>query len=362
MYLPLQSPLKPSPWGENIIDADVEKSPCAGRNNHTKTFVGSEDCLYLNIFTKTLCPKKPQAVMVYIHGGGHCSGSSTLNSYSPDYILLADVVVVTFNYRIGPLGFLTLQDKSLNVPGNAGMKDQQLAMKFVRDNIHNFGGDPNNCTIFGHSSGATCVSLHCMVESSRGLFNKAIVMSGSPVANEALFSDKNYAFKLAKKLGFDGDNESDVLGFLEKANVLSMAEAQLTLIENEIDFPRPLPFGPCIEPYENDSSFMLKAPIDLLKSAWSNEIDVMIGGTSGEGMVSKSDFDEKNPDYESKIPMDIMLKVDDQKLKEYAARLKDFYTLSLSEFEAFQKVMSLKFCDCISFNRTFSLTETNSVG
>lgn len=145
--------------------------------------------------------------MVYIHGGGHFAGSSTLNTYSPDYILLSDVVVVTFNYRVGPLGFLSLKDKSLNVPGNAGMKDQQLAMKFVKDNIHHFGGDPNNCTLFGHSSGATCVGLHCIAESSCGLFDKAIIMSGSPVGYESVYSDENYPLKLAKKLGFDGEGD-----------------------------------------------------------------------------------------------------------------------------------------------------------
>lgn len=302
--------------------------------------VGSDDCLYLNIFTKNLSPKKPYAVMVYIHGGRHCYGSNSLNYFSPDYLLSADVVVVTINYRIGPLGFLTLKDKSLNVPGNAGMKDQQMAMKFVKNNIQQFGGDPNNCTLFGHSSGGTCVSLHCSVESSRGLFNRAIIMSGSTFASDASFSDKNYALKLAKKLGFDGDNDSDVLAFLEHANVLSMAEEQYTL--NAAGKYESLPFGPCIEPYDSDSSFMLESPIELLKNAWSRNIDVIIGGASGEGMCSKSHF-ENNPGYESMIPIDTQLKIDEQKLKIFAARAKELYlNLYQSEFEAYQKVQTLE--------------------
>lgn len=302
-----------------------------------KKFVGSDDCLYLNIFTKSLRPEKPQAVMVYIHGGGHATGSSALNSYSPDYLLLTDIVLVTINYRLGPLGFLTLQDESLNVPGNAGMKDQQLAMQFVRENIRNFGGDPNNCTLVGHSSGATCVSLHCLAEGSRGLFNRAIIMSGSPVATEGLCIDKDYALKLAEKLGFVGNNESDVLAFLERADAVEMAEAQYTVIENNKNMY--VPFGPCIEPYESDTSFMLKAPIELLKSAWSNDIDVMIGGTADEGKTSKSTF-ENDPGYESIIPFDLRPKVDHQQLKDFAARLKDFYlTRFASEFEAYQKVI-----------------------
>ncbi|KAJ6635997.1 Esterase B1 [Pseudolycoriella hygida] len=330
----LQSPLKPKPWGEEIIDAEKEQSPCAAKNSLTKTFIGSDDCLYLNIFTKNLNPEKLYGVMVYIHGGGHSSGSSTLDSYSPDYLLTTDVVIVTFNYRLGPLGFLTLKDETLNVPGNAGLKDQQLAMQFVKDNIQHFGGDPNNCTLFGHSSGATCVSLHCIVESSRGLFNKAIIMSGSPVASESLRTDDNFALKLAKKLGFDGENESDVLAFLEEANVLSMAEAQFSLIESDGSLYPPMPFGPCIEPYRSKDSFMLNAPIDLLKSAWSNSIDLMIGGTSSEGLCIQSQFDQN---YESIIPSEIKTTVNDEKLKDFATRLKDFYSsLSSTDLEAYE--------------------------
>lgn len=320
--------------------------PCAAKNVFTQTFVGSDDCLYLNIFTKTLTPEKPQAVMIYIHGGGHFSGSSSLDIYSPDYLLLSDVVVVTFNYRLGPLGFLSLKDKSLNVPGNAGLKDQQLAMKFVRQNIRNFGGDPNNCTLFGHSSGATCVSLHCMVESSRGLFDRAIIMSGSPVAQEAQFPNENYPLKLAEKLGFSGESETELLAFLNDVDVLRMAEVQHSLIQSNGSKFAPMPFGPCIEPYESDMAFMLKAPIDLLKSAWSNGIDVIIGGTSDEGLHCRPEF-ERNPNFKSIIPNELKLAVDEQKLENFAARLKAFYlSLFSSEFEAYQKVYNVKQTNC----------------
>lgn len=83
-------------------------------------------------------------MLFYIHGGGFYSGSGSTELLGPDFLLMADVVVVTINYRLGALGFLNLKDKELNVPGNAGLKDQLLAMKFVKSNIRNFGGDPNN--------------------------------------------------------------------------------------------------------------------------------------------------------------------------------------------------------------------------
>lgn len=343
IHLPLQTPQKPSPWYENIIEANEEKSPCAGRNNYIRKFVGSEDCLYLNIFTKNLRPDKPNAVMIYIHGGGHSTGSSALFAYSPDYIMMSDVVLVTFNYRTGPLGFLSLKDKSLNVPGNGGMKDQQLAMQFVKDNIHNFGGDPNNITLFGHSSGSTCVSLHCVAESSRGLFHKAIAMSGSPVCVEGLVRDKNWAFRLAKKLGFEGECENDILSFLENVDVIAMAEAQHTLIEDDEKSIVALAFGPCIEPYESDSTFMLNAPINLLKTAWSNDIDIMIGGTADEGLCNL----DTSLNYEAMIPMDIRLVIDDQKSKDLATRLKEFYVRSSSsESDGYLKVKSVVLPKC----------------
>lgn len=341
LNIPLQPPLKPSSWGDTVIDADKEKSPCAGRNNYMNKFIGSEDCLYLNIFTKNLKPAKPYAVMVYIHGGGYNSGACSLYAYSPDFILMSDIVLVTFNFRFGPLGFLSLKNKSLNVPGNAGLKDQQFAMKFVKDNIRHFGGDPNNITLFGHSTGGTCVSLHGTVESSRGLFHKAIVMSGSAVAKDGLVYDENWALRLANKLGFDGESEHELLSFLEQVDVLTMAEAQYKLIENnDVQFGK-LAFGPCIEPYESDSSFMLRPPIDLIRTAWSNDIDIMFGGTIDEGFTEKWDF-EQNADYEQLIPEDIKRVIDDQKSKDFANRLKHFYiTRSPSEFEGYQKVNSI---------------------
>lgn len=88
---------------------------------------------------------------VYIHGGGFQFSYGKLDVYGGDYLLNKDLVYVTFNYRVGPLGFLSLKDPKLGVPGNAGLKDQIFALKWIRKNIVNFGGDPENITIFGTS-------------------------------------------------------------------------------------------------------------------------------------------------------------------------------------------------------------------
>lgn len=89
--------------------------------------------------------------LLKVHGGGYCRGSSRTDLYGPDYLLEKDVLLVTFNYRLGAIGFLSLDDPTLEVPGNVGLKDQILALKWVQKNIANFGGDPKQCTLFGES-------------------------------------------------------------------------------------------------------------------------------------------------------------------------------------------------------------------
>lgn len=107
--------------------------------------------------------------MVFIHGGGFRAGSCSEDNYGPDYLVPGnDIILVTINYRLGLLGFLSCEDQSLGVPGNAGLKDQVLALKWIKENIKQFGGDPNNVTIFGQGAGAACVHLHILSPMSKG--------------------------------------------------------------------------------------------------------------------------------------------------------------------------------------------------
>lgn len=103
-------------------------------------------------------------VLVYIHGGAFAFSSG--NDYGPKYFMDQNVILVTFNYRLGALGFLNVGDDAY--PGNLGMKDQVMALRWIRDNIYAFGGDPNRVTIFGDSSGSASVSYHILSPMSRG--------------------------------------------------------------------------------------------------------------------------------------------------------------------------------------------------
>ena len=135
-----------------------------------------EDCLTLNIYTPATDQKK-RPVMFWIHGGSFKNGSS--RNY--DGVPLAkrgDVVVVVINYRLGPLGFLYLPDAP-NVSANVGLLDQITALKWIKENIVKFGGDPENITLFGESAGAACICCLLGMPTAKGLYNRIIPQSGS---------------------------------------------------------------------------------------------------------------------------------------------------------------------------------------
>jgi para-nitrobenzyl esterase len=139
-----------------------------------------EDCLFLNVRTSTLNQVSRRPVMVWIHGGSHQSGSGSSVFYQANGLPENGVVLVTINYRLGPFGYLAhpaLSEES-DTSGNYGLMDQIAALKWVRDNIAQFGGDPGNVTIFGESAGAQSVSEIMAAPSANGLYHKAILQSG----------------------------------------------------------------------------------------------------------------------------------------------------------------------------------------
>lgn len=153
-----------------IFNCSQDGPGCFTVDNYLPNDRMSESCLNLNVYTPALPdhsgkPNSKLPVMVWIHGGGFVGGSAQSSMYNPKYLVQEEVVVVTVNYRLGPLGFLCLP--SVGIYGNMGLKDQRMAFRWVRENISCFGGDPNNVTIFGQSAGAASVHLHYLSEPSR---------------------------------------------------------------------------------------------------------------------------------------------------------------------------------------------------
>ncbi|TDG47048.1 hypothetical protein AWZ03_006485 [Drosophila navojoa] len=171
---------KVMPKLRGIYNASVAKPDCIQKNYllPTPLIYGEEDCLYLNVYRPERRSRQPLPVMVYIHGGGFFSGSAGPQLTGPEYFMdTGEVILVSMAYRLGALGFLSTQDSA--VPGNFGLKDQQLALRWVQRHIKFFGGDPRRVTIFGQSAGGVATHLHMLSSRSAGLFQQAISMSGT---------------------------------------------------------------------------------------------------------------------------------------------------------------------------------------
>ncbi|WUI01397.1 carboxylesterase family protein [Spirillospora sp. NBC_00431] len=166
------------PW-QGVRDAT---QPAASCPQNSALLATSEDCLFLNVHTPPSAESAKLPVMVWFHGGGYFWGAGA--DYDPTPLVSkGKAIVVTVNYRLQALGFLALPQLAAesNTAGNYGILDQQASLRWVRDNIGAFGGDPGNVTIFGESSGGHSVCMQLISPGARGLFHRAIMESGTCV-------------------------------------------------------------------------------------------------------------------------------------------------------------------------------------
>src|SRR6186713_1613951 len=154
----------------------------------------SEDCLYLNIWTPAASPSARRPVFVYIYGGGNVEGSGSIPAYDGEGLAAKGLVVVTFNYRVGVLGFLAHpelnKESGYHASGNYGLLDQIAAVRWVHDNIAAFGGDPNRITVAGQSAGASAVHNLTASPLAKGLFQRAIADSGGGIGGTRTMTDQ----------------------------------------------------------------------------------------------------------------------------------------------------------------------------
>ncbi|XP_054283348.1 uncharacterized protein LOC129000409 [Macrosteles quadrilineatus] len=287
----------PEPFGEwtGVRDALQDGNKCKqgilvrnpGVDPNNISEVGDEDCLYLCVFTNKLPEESPtrSPVMVYIHGGAFAGGSGISKSINPEFLLEGDTVLVTINYRCGAFGFLSLENEE--VPGNAGLKDQTLALRWVQDNIDIFGGDSNNVTIFGISAGGASVHYHLLSPMSKGLFHKAIIQSGFCLMNEWSLqrSPNQLAFTLAKKLGFESEDDAEVFRYLQTVpseDILS-ATHEFCKDQEYITWIGLL-FTACVET-AGSNKFLHDTPTNLMKRGEFSKVPVILGAVENEGNV-----------------------------------------------------------------------------
>lgn len=224
--------------------------------------------------------------MFFIHGGGFVGGSGGGVMASPDYLLDHDVVLVSTNYRVAALGFLSLGTDAS--PGNFGLKDQVMAMKWVQQNVAAFNGDPNAVTIFGISAGASSVSYQLISPLSEGLFHRAILQGGTAYTPWG-YDFTDIRLELAEKFG---QHLNCALG--KKENYSKFIEClrtkdveEIIAATEKITDPNQLAisyFVPVAEP-ESPSAFISKKPSEY-RTSHGLKLPIINGFTAQEGILT----------------------------------------------------------------------------
>ncbi|XP_036000166.1 bile salt-activated lipase [Fundulus heteroclitus] len=277
---------RPHPGWDGVLHATKYRERCLQVTLLQTKTRGSEDCLYLNIFVPHgLSVSTNLPVMVYLFGGAFLLGASddveALGESLYDGKEMADrggVVVVTVNYRVGTLGFLSTGDERL--PGNYGLWDQHAAISWVRRNIRAFGGNPDNITIFGQSAGAASVSFQMLSPYNKGLFRRAITQGGVSLSPWAL--QKNpmaLTKKIARKVGCWQTEEDEMLTCLKTADPVKLTMA------GKINLLNIFGKGPVMELLELapvvDGDFIPDEPSKLFHNA--AQFDYLAGVNSMDG-------------------------------------------------------------------------------
>ncbi|CAH0600383.1 unnamed protein product [Chrysodeixis includens] len=284
--------------------------------------VRQEDCLIANVYVPDT-RKKNLTVLVYVHGGGYVMGYGEMLKFT-NLIKERDLILVTFNYRIGIHGFLCLGTE--DVPGNAGMKDQVALLRWVQKNIASYGGNPNDVAIVGSSAGSGAVDLLMLSKLTDGLFHRVVPESGGNLAAFSIQSDPiEVAANQAKKLNFTNtDNIYDLEQFYKTAS--------WELLTSDSFFDRTdatFVFSPCVERDSGEEAFLTQSPLSILQKGSYKKLPVLYGFAQMEGLSRvhllydewKQKMNEKFSDF---LPADLTFKSDEEK-EEVADKIKKFF-------------------------------------
>ncbi|KAG6460605.1 hypothetical protein O3G_MSEX012098 [Manduca sexta] len=274
---------------------------------------GTLQCLTLNIYVpKDANANNKKAVFVWFYGGGFFVGYAGL--YGGKYLVQRDIVVVTVNYRLGPYGFLCLNDPK--VPGNQGLKDQIAALRWIKANIGAFGGDPTKIAIAGESYGGGAVDFH-LYSKYEQLFDKAIIQSAS-VFTPYIFGkgDYNAAKELAELMGHKSSTNDDAIRFLATANPVEVMKLSRNLTNS---------LQPCKEKqFKGVHNFITTDPFHFKKSDKVKNAKILIGHNSKETFNIFADGDKDFYKSQQNI---------------FSEKLSDIFALKREELETLTKIV-----------------------
>ncbi|CAH1647167.1 unnamed protein product [Spodoptera littoralis] len=297
-----------------------------------KSIDGSEDCLYIEISTPSIQPETPMPVMFWIGSFGFTGIMDQI--FDATLINNENVVFVRCGFRLGPFGFLSIND--FTAPGNCGLKDIVMALKWVQRNISVFGGDPDNVTIFGSSSGGAMVHLMMLSPMATGLFHRAIIQSASALNNWSLTKNPSLAvIELANELNIQKSTKVEIIEELRTLPALDIMQAFHTMAlrtqkaanHDIIDAI----FKPCIEvEFEGQPAFLTKSPLLILKSGNFNKVPLIIGSNNIEAALLEfikedfySDYEKFNENTSLIVPRSIAR--EDKVTKSIGQQLLKFY-------------------------------------
>ncbi|XP_065346396.1 venom carboxylesterase-6-like [Cloeon dipterum] len=291
-------PPKPAEAWDGVLDAGDFGSHCISYEHvlgqtPRDPISGEEDCLFLNVFTPKLPDENTKEddlmhVIIFFHGGAFMFGAS--NYHGAKYLMDKNLVLVTLNYRVGPLGFLSFEDKFL--PGNNGLRDQVLAMRWVQDNINFFGGNKYYVTLMGLSAGGASVHYQLMNHHTSRLFYGAISISGTATCPWALVDNaKERATTYANSLGCDTSNgTTETVKCLKKKPAEDLMKAvEQFLVWQYSPFT---PFGPVVESDRSPDydEVLYASPTEIMLSGRQKRLRWMIGTVDSEGLYPVANF------------------------------------------------------------------------
>jgi len=308
--LRFKDPVAKAAWN-GIINATKFSEKCLQKplfdESQESPLLGSEDCLFLNIYTPSLpspgywAPKSLKPVMFWIHGGGFTIGDGNEN-YNPELFIDEDVLVVTVQYRLGPFGFLALENNP-KLAGNIGLKDQQEALKWINQNIQYFGGDPAKVTLFGESAGAISVHAHVLSPRIKNIFQGAILQSGTALMRyEPMIIEKEVQKSSQKFLEKIGCNVPDVIDCLQNKDVETLMEISPnnTKVEAMDEFEAATTYW-MVQDYASTSPVLPYNPMQQLTVGNVKKVPMIVGITKDDGGLiliadprMKEAFDENN--------------------------------------------------------------------
>ncbi|QIG80804.1 carboxylesterase/lipase family protein [Stakelama tenebrarum] len=239
----------------------------------------SEDCLYLNVYTPEASDARKRPVLFWLHGGGFAIGSGGEPAYEGHALCRrGDVVVVTINHRLASPGFLYLGAAHADFAdsGNVGQLDQILALQWVRDNIAQFGGDPDNVTIFGESGGGAKVSTLLAMPPAQGLFHKAIIQSGARLTGVARDDAADLGAKFLAQLELAPENVHRI----QELPLSAIMAAEKAVMAGAI----PGMGGPSLAPVVDGRS-LPRDPFAPDAPATAHDIPVLVGSTKDEATL-----------------------------------------------------------------------------